>query len=43
MKKMMDIITPAVAVGCLAATSYMLMKNKKSMIDVIIEEIETIK
>lgn len=43
MKKLMNIITPAIAVGCLAATSYMLMKNKKNMLDVIIEEIETIK
>lgn len=43
MKKMMSIITPAITVGCLAATSYLVMKNKKTMLDVIIEEIETMK
>jgi len=41
MKKMMSVITPAITIGCLAATGYMVMKNKKTMLDVIIEEIET--
>lgn len=43
MKKMMNVITPVVTVGCLAATAYVVMKNKKNMLDVIIEEIETMK
>ncbi len=43
MKKMMNLITPAITLGCLAATSYLVMKNKKNMLDVIIEEIETMK
>lgn len=43
MKKMMSIITPAITLGCLAATGYIVMKNKKNMLDVIIEEIETMK
>lgn len=43
MNKIMNIIAPTLAVGCLAATSYMLAKNKKNMLDIIIEEIETVK
>lgn len=43
MKKMMNIIAPAITVGCLAATGYIISKKKKNMLDVIIEEIETMK
>lgn len=43
MKKMMNVISPAITVCCLATTSYLVMKNKKTMLDVIIEEIETMK
>lgn len=42
-KKTMDLLAASAAVGCAAATSYFLMKNRKNMLDVIIEEIETIK
>ncbi len=43
MKKMMKVVVPTVAVGVLAATSYLIAKNKKNMLDIIIEEIETMK
>lgn len=43
MKKMMNIVTPMVSVMCLATASYLVMKKKKTMLDVIIEEIETVK
>ena len=43
MKKMTNIITPMIATCCLAATAYVVMQNKKNMLDVIIEEIETMK
>lgn len=43
MKKIMNVVSPAITVMCLATTGYLLMKNKKTMLDVIIEEIETMK
>ena len=43
MKKIMEIVTPTIALGCVAATTVMLAKNKKNMLDIIIEEIETVK
>lgn len=43
MKKVMNILSPTIAVGCLAATTYLLAKNKKTMLDIIIEEIEAVK
>lgn len=43
MKKAMNMIAPIVSLGCLAATSYLIMESKKNMLDVIIEEIETMK
>lgn len=41
--KIKDIITGASIAGVIAAGSYMMMKSKKNMLDVIIEEIETMK
>lgn len=44
MGKIMNVITSVATIGCLAATGYLVLKNQnKSMLDVIIEEIETIK
>ena len=44
MKKIMNAIAVSTTLGCVAATSYFIMKNKKkNMLDIIIEEIETIK
>lgn len=43
MRKFMTFVTTMSAVGCLAATSYMALKNKRTMLDVLIEEIETMK
>lgn len=44
MKKIMNAIAVSTTLGCVAATSYFIKKNKKkNMLDIIIEEIETIK
>lgn len=44
MGKIMNAITISTAACCMAATGYMLMKHKsKNMLDIIIEEIETMK
>lgn len=44
MKKIMNAIAVSTTLGCVAAISYFIMKNKKkNMLDIIIEEIETIK
>ena len=44
MKKIMSAITLSTTLGCIAAASYMMMKKKnKNMLDIIIEEIETVK
>lgn len=43
MNKVMKVITPIISVGCLATAAYMMMEKKKNMLDVIIEEIETMK
>ena len=44
MKKIMNVITLSTTLGCIAATSYLVMKKKnKNMLDIIIEEIETMK
>ncbi len=43
MKKAMNIVAPLVSLGCLAVTGYLVMESKKNMLDVIIEEIETMK
>lgn len=44
MKKIINTLAITTTLGCVAATSYMIMKNKrKNMLDIIIEEIETIK
>lgn len=40
MKKMMGILVPTV-VACTTVASLYLIKNKKNMLDIIIEEIET--
>ena len=42
-KKTMDIIAYSVSAGAIAASCYLMMKSKKNMLDVIIEEIETMK
>lgn len=40
----MSTLAISATLGCLATTSYLMMKkNKKNMLDIIIEEIETIK
>ena len=39
--KIMNVVSPVIAGACLAATSYIVLKNKKNMLDVIIEEIES--
>ena len=41
--KVMNVVNPLITMGCLALTSYVVLKNKKNMLDVIIEEIETMK
>ena len=43
MGKIMNTIMTVTSIGCLAATSYIALKGKKNMLDVIIEEIETMK
>ena len=43
MKKVMNVVNPLITMGCLALTSYVVLKNIKNMLDVIIEEIETMK
>ena len=44
MNKIMNALTVTTTLGCVAATSYLVMKNKKkNMLDIIIEEIETMK
>lgn len=44
MKKIMSTLAMSASLGCVAAASYLIMKNKKkNMLDIIIEEIETIK
>ncbi len=44
MKKIMSTLAVTTTLGCALATSYLVMKNKKkNMLDIIIEEIETIK
>ena len=42
-KKTMDIIAYAISAGAIGAGCYLMLKEKKNMLDVIIEEIETIK
>lgn len=42
-RKTMDMIAGASIMGLTAAAGYIMMKNKKNMLDVIIEEIETMK
>lgn len=41
MKKLMNVVTPMISIACLTATSYMLLKNRKNIMDILIEEIET--
>ena len=41
-RKLTDMLTGAAIAG-MAAAGYMMMKSKKNMLDVIIEEIETMK
>lgn len=44
MKTKMNILCPLISISCLALTGYLLyLKNGKNMIDIIIEEIDTIK
>lgn len=44
MSKVTNTIASIATIGCIAATGYIVMKNKnKNMLDIIIEEIETIK
>ena len=43
MKKVMTVVAPVLSLGLLATTGYLLMNSKKNMLDVIIEEIETMK
>lgn len=46
MKKIMNAITLSTTLGCIAAASYIMMQKKnknKNMLDIIIEEIETVK
>lgn len=43
LKKLMNIVSPVISISCLAATSYLLLKDKKNMLDVIIEEVESMK
>lgn len=44
MKKIMNTLAISASLGCVAATSYLIMKKKnKNMLDIIIEEIDTIK
>ncbi len=44
MGKIMNAITISTTLGCVAATSYLVMKHKsKNMLDILIEEIETMK
>lgn len=44
MKKIMNALTLSTTITALAATGYMLMKKrKKNMLDIIIEEIDSIK
>lgn len=42
MNKIISAISTVAAVGCLATVSYIVMKNKKNMVDILIEEIEKI-
>jgi hypothetical protein len=42
MRKIMNSLMMLTTVSCLAATSYMALKSKKNMLDVIIEEIDSI-
>ena len=42
MKKIMNAIAVSTTLGCVAATSYFIMKNKKkNMLDIIIEDIDS--
>lgn len=44
MKKGMNLLCPFISVSTLLLTGYLLcMQNKKNMLDIIIEEIDTIK
>ena len=44
MKKMMNLVCPLISISCVIFTGYLLyMKNGKNMLDIIIEEIDTIK
>lgn len=43
MGKIANTISSITSIGCLALTGYIVMKNRKNMLDVIIEEIETMK
>lgn len=44
MKKGMNLLCPLISVSTLLLTGYLLwMQNKKNMLDIIIEEIDTIK
>lgn len=44
MKKMMSALALTTTLGCVAGGCYLMMKKKnKNMLDIIIEEIETIK
>ena len=43
MGKIMNTVMSITSIGCLAATTYMVLKSKKNMLDVIMEEIETMK
>lgn len=43
MKKINKLVKPMIGVGMLCTAYYLLNKNKKNMLDVIIEEIETMK
>jgi hypothetical protein len=42
-KRTMEMISSAALIGTCAAATYLMVKNKKNMLDVIIEEIETMK
>lgn len=43
MGKIMNAVMSVTSIGCLAATTYIALKGKRNMLDVIIEEIETMK
>lgn len=43
MGKIMNTVMSVTSIGCLAATTYIALKSRKNILDVIIEEIETMK